>query len=445
MYYVAFTNNRKTSRSCLQPSCCLAPARGKDRRCVYEDGDREDLSVAELKTLAKLDPLNKPRSISPKPSDSVSRNTETTSFRDSKQVAASVVSRNVKRHSLSRSESVVGESSKAMTLDVKSAGYQLDPKIRDDDSPPETVRKSGRELTANIKLADYHVEEPSAMRKSLSDRNIKKLSTDTKDHHLQGPNTIANESRESTVNDKQSCHRLEETKTKDDNQKPVTIRKSVRDRKPTRTIEETLIAEHQQKQADSCKRAATSTRPTVATKIRKLLSSLDDDDVPVDRAAESTIGQPTDEDACDNIDDESELENPNEWLEKVASQLGAAATSQQKNRLRPMSRNSAVSSDSPSLARNSQCKIAKPDMASLCSTISFSSGNDNPKVPASVLIAHPSVPVSSTSAVHTLIDVDRGSRHDCLVFDRDNPKRVVGEVIVEGTMGWVEVRSSQDI
>jgi hypothetical protein len=207
-------------------------------------------------------------------------------LRDSKQVAASVVARDVKRHSLSPSEPGVGESSKEMTSNVKSAGYQLDEaatgntKTRDNESPLETVRKSRRELTANIKLADYHLEEPGVMRKSVNDRNIKKLSTDTKYHHLEGPSKRTEESRESTVNDKQSCLQHEEAKTQDDNEMPGAIRKSVRERKPTRTFEETLIAEHQQKQADSCKRAATSTRPTVATKIRKLLSSLDDDDVP---------------------------------------------------------------------------------------------------------------------------------------------------------------------
>ncbi len=31
-------------------------ANDKDRRCLYEDGDVEDLSLAELKILAKLDP-----------------------------------------------------------------------------------------------------------------------------------------------------------------------------------------------------------------------------------------------------------------------------------------------------------------------------------------------------------------------------------------------------
>ena len=32
--------------------------KGKDRRCVYEDGDMEDLSIAELETLAELLPKN---------------------------------------------------------------------------------------------------------------------------------------------------------------------------------------------------------------------------------------------------------------------------------------------------------------------------------------------------------------------------------------------------
>ena len=32
--------------------------KGKDRRCVYEDGDMEDLSIAELETLVELLPKN---------------------------------------------------------------------------------------------------------------------------------------------------------------------------------------------------------------------------------------------------------------------------------------------------------------------------------------------------------------------------------------------------
>ena len=34
----------------------VATAGGKDRRCLYEDGDSEDLSLVELQTLALLDP-----------------------------------------------------------------------------------------------------------------------------------------------------------------------------------------------------------------------------------------------------------------------------------------------------------------------------------------------------------------------------------------------------
>ena len=48
---------------------------GLDRRCVYSDGDIEDLSIDVLKELAKLDPKNNNNNNKPKPRLSIKLNT----------------------------------------------------------------------------------------------------------------------------------------------------------------------------------------------------------------------------------------------------------------------------------------------------------------------------------------------------------------------------------
>jgi hypothetical protein len=356
-------------------------AQGKDRRCRYEDGDVEDLSVAELKALARLDPQNKSRgrSISPK--------------------------------------SGINSGNSSIASSAKSG------------QDARAIRRSGRELTTNVKLADYQ--------------------------HLQ-----------SHVND-------------DGDQKPAAVRKSSRDRRPPRTYEEMLIAEQQQYQN---KRSAPS-KPTAAAKIQKLLSSLDDDYVPIDKAAEGTCVRAEDPMSWDDIEPNSDTDH-NEWLEKVASELGARPRPMSRNSAllsdgqpsyaemqqpmlpsRPMSRNSSVlSSDcqrndfelsrgkSPSVSCNSavssvhqqsDLEMQQLKTPSKVAASAHFQQSGNMEIPASVLVSRqqalPSPEVTSESKERTLIDIEKGSRHEYLVFRKDDPDRTVGEVLIEGKQAWVEV------
>lgn len=53
-------------------------------------------------------------------------------------------------------------------------------------------------------------------------------------------------------------------------------------------------------------------------------------------------------------------------------------------------------------------------------------------------------PNGGYGAALTLNDIDKGSRHEWLVFCKEDPNRIVGEVIVERKMGWVDVSFSRD-
>jgi hypothetical protein len=53
-------------------------------------------------------------------------------------------------------------------------------------------------------------------------------------------------------------------------------------------------------------------------------------------------------------------------------------------------------------------------------------------------------PCGGYGALLTLNDIDKGSRHQWLVFCKEDPKRIVGEVIMERKMGWVGVSFSRD-
>lgn len=331
----------------------------------------EDLTLAELKRLARLDPkckyYNAPRSrsTSPKPP--------------------------------------AGGSKSGNTLGKSSA------------SSGSIIRRSAREATSNIKLADYQLERP---------------------------------------------------KTKQDaDPKPAGSRKSSRERRSPQMYGQTLDEEQQWHTQN--KRAAAS-KPSNRAKIQKLLSSLSDGEVPVDKAAESTIKAKDESKTWYDITDELDTHiDQNEWLEKVASQLGA--------RRQPMSRNSVLSLESQGKNNLVTCSTAVAAMNPNDSTIieqpknllssmphsiegssEYQSGDsaqaiaqwkktqaeassECSSVPSSVLVSHkPSLPPGS-EAMRALIDVEKGSRHEYLVFRKNDPDRLVGEVLIEGTKGWVEV------
>ena len=215
------------------------------------------------------------------------------------------------------------------------------------------------------------------------------------------------------------------------------------------------------------KRAASS-KPSNRAKIQKLLSSLSDDEVPVDKAAESTIRAEDEGRTWYDISDELDTNiDQNQWLEKVASQLGA--------RRRPISRNSVLSLESqgksnvvtsstavaainpndstivqqpknplPSMPHSIEVSLeyqpsdSAPAMAQLKKSQAEATSECS-SVPSSVLVSHKPSVLPGSQAMRTLIDIEKGSRHEYLVFRKDDPDRLVGEVLVEGIKGWVEV------
>lgn len=366
------------------------------------------MSLAELRALAKRDPDNKsqPR---------VSTTTTTTS----------------------KSSSRGGTSNKKPCDVAKSCNSSVS------SHQSEVVRsRSGRELTANVKLAGYQVQT------------------------VGGGGTNKREEDRHDIDD-------------EEDKKPAAIRKSVRENKPTRTYEEIMIAEQTLKKR-SASPSTLQSQPSKANKIQKLLSSLNNDHVPVDRAAESTFKeqdeQPTWEDDMKGLDSEDEH---NEWLEKVASQLGARPMSRNsmasphlndhptgrlQSSMAPSSRNSVQSPNfnqdhdmqiisqqksPPATAARSQAAAASTNNRSTGGSESHnlppSVGKGNLAIPSSVLVSHqsnlppPGSTNSSGTTVKTLIDIEKGARHEYLVFDKNDPKRLVGEVIIEGRSGWVEV------
>jgi hypothetical protein len=58
MYLLAPDRSFHTSPLLPIDPCIISPVGGKDRRCVYNDGDEEYLSLEDLKRLAGLDPSN---------------------------------------------------------------------------------------------------------------------------------------------------------------------------------------------------------------------------------------------------------------------------------------------------------------------------------------------------------------------------------------------------
>ena len=237
-----------------------------------------------------------------------------------------------------------------------------------------------------------------------------------------------------------------------------------------------MIAEQHLKRSssDNGKRTASSSASSKGSKIRKLLSSLDSDDVPVDKAAECTFAQDEHEPMTwDEINDGIDSENDhNEWLEKVASQLGARPMLSRNSSLlssdiqpcdsdiqpqmatsRPMSRNSVLSSDGKrddlELWESKMAAVQSKEQKQPSLDVSQCKGSktENPEiVPSSVLVSHETNLSSPQSggAIRTLIDIDKGSRHEYLVVNKDDPERIVGEVLIEGKMGWVEVSFGGD-
>jgi len=431
-------------------------AHGKDRRCLYEDGDTEDLSLAELRTLAKRDPNNNNNN-------------------KSSRVKVSTTSSASGNNSTPYNKKPSGNSNSS------ASSYQN-----------EAVRRSGsgRELTASVKLAGYQVP-----RLGLGGTATTATTTSSKKEN-------ADKEKRSVDNNKGDDEEEDHTITK-----PTAVRKSAREKKPTRTYEEIMIAEQTLKKRPSSPSSSSSLQPSKANKLQKLLSSLNNDyDVPVDRAAESTFKSHNEQQSSNVWDEEDRMgydseDEHNEWLEKVASQLGAKSRPMSRNSMSnmtsphnvvvanensqtttsrlqssavPSSRNSVQSPEfhhdttggnnivgqqkgPPPAAANaarSQAGASTTNNRSIGASeshnlgISTSIGKGNLTIPSSVLVSHRSnLPPPGTTtnsndnntAVRTLIDIEKGARHEYLVFDVNDPKRLVGEVLIEGRSGWVEV------
>ena len=226
-----------------------------------------------------------------------------------------------------------------------------------------------------------------------------------------------------------------------ENDETIPVRKSSRDVKPTRKLEEYYIHELN---TISIKNKSRETSPPAAKK-RKLLSSLDH--VPIDKAAESTMqfkDGPEITETMDNMEEEEEDDEERGWFVKVATLLSADTSTARakRDRFRPI-QHASLEDPSDALKQQQSCsnEIAS-DVASACSTISFSSDIDGTRVasqsnnegrarlkqpPEAVLVSQ-SPDISASVAFRSLSDYKHGTRHGLKVFHKDDKHRIVREV-----------------
>ena len=229
-------------------------------------------------------------------------------------------------------------------------------------------------------------------------------------------------------------------------------RNVVRDRKPTRMIGEVYIGDQLQKSSKNKKpRVAVdleAKQRVVASLVKRNASS-----IPIDRRSTYSSEQSTEASAVEYESGDDE-EDEVEWLGQVASQLGAASATdvddsaqRQKKEARPITRNSTASS----LDGSADLKLAAGGLKSSASIPSTSSCSDKESKQSVAAMKQPPEAVLISQLLRmnkpwrTLDAIDRGSRHEYKVYDKHDKERRVGEVIVEGELGWVEVNFGEDL
>ncbi len=233
---------------------------------------------------------------------------------------------------------------------------------------------------------------------------------------------------------------------------PLPTRKSRRDVKPTRKLEEYYI--HQAAMISTTRRKRclnTEELPPEMKKKKLLQSSLG---VPIDKAAESTL-QKTNQQIMEDEMKQTQDDNEQGWYVKVATYLSADASGPRNKRglaSRSSLKGSIIERNANGSSRRSSLNDeSNNDAVSACSTISCSSDIDETKSsshrtnnnirsgeefllkqpPEAVLVSQPPPQLVAAASVPTLFrclsDYKPGTRFGMKVFRKDDKKRIVRE------------------
>lgn len=233
---------------------------------------------------------------------------------------------------------------------------------------------------------------------------------------------------------------------------PLPTRKSRRDVKPTRKLEEYYLHQAAMVSTSRWKRLLKTEDLPPEVKRKKLLqSSLG---VPIDKAAESTL-QKTNQQIMKDEFEQMQEDNEQGWFVKVATYLSADASGPRTKRglaSRSSLKDSIIDGKiNGSSSRSSFNDMVNSDAVSACSTISCSSDIDGTKSsshrtnnntrtgeeiilknpPEAVLVSHPPPPLEAVASAPTLFrllsDFKPGTRFGKKVFRKDDKQRIVRE------------------
>ena len=214
----------------------------------------------------------------------------------------------------------------------------------------------------------------------------------------------------------------------------VGLRKSHRHPKPLRRVGESYNYEHDKLYYNRKKRAFEDAHPDIPTASHY--------DIPVDKAASSTLlsspsvqSRSNEKNGVDNPED-----NDGDWLERVAASLGADSSSLRRKRFAHSTQKEFPASShkhASETATPSRNRAGAPYNLSASSSYSSNSciidrflGRNDDNSQKSCASQY-SLPLLSECPVR--------SWYGCLVFHKNDGRRRVGEVIIEQDKKWVEV------
>ena len=455
-----------------------ATAGGRDRRCLYEDGDSEDLSLVELRTLAVLDPkVTKKKAgtttvYQPEGSKIGVELPLPQYGRYYKKSEAVLVLTQFPKGSTERSLAVQGVHEKGYVPISTRNMYKLLTKDEQGIPIEDTTWKTQTESRKALGFQDAKWEENFNALKQYTKiygpdtpvpqnyPGASKLSTWVNyqrrcfRNHVDGKDENAAFTEEriarlksigfvfNPIKSHSECEKflksIDATPYIDDDAKPKKT-KSGRQTKQPRKADEIYSYEHTQRMHAN-KKARVVEDPSSPDKKGRLLSS-SFDDIPVDTAAElfsfnaaaaASAGEDSDkEDSGEGSDGDD-----NKWLEKVAASLGANTSNlQQKGVARPVYRSRSTASSmegSVQTLKPSAITSSRLPTTITCTSDKKASGKyDGDTFNQPLQSLSESADGEGLAPLPLLSEIAEGDRHKCLVYHKNDSKRIVMEVIME--------------
>ena len=220
----------------------------------------------------------------------------------------------------------------------------------------------------------------------------------------------------------------------DDGTKPKKT-KSGRQTKQPRKADEIYSYEHIQRMHTN-KKTRVAEDPSSPDKKGQLLSS-SFDDIPVDTAAEMfSFNAAAAASAGEKDSGEGSDGDDNEWLEKVAASLGANTSNlQQKSVARPVNRSRSTASSmegSAQTLKSSAITSSRLPTTITCTSDKKASGKyDGDTFNQPPQSKSESADGEVLAPLPLLSEIAEGDRHECLVYHKNDSKRLVMEVIME--------------